>query len=149
MSLESKLDGLLLYTLLEKQMADDKSQYKTEVDVFLSYTGDFTPFTAMGFKIQSPMHRLASGTVSPTKLISLAKQENVIRIEKINGVFLHLDHDIPEIHGDTVRLGNPPPPYTGAGVIVGIIDTGLYVYQHGLQDNSNQTRVLSFGISQL
>ncbi len=111
------------------------------IDVFVTYAGEFEPLAARGFRVQSERHKLAAGSVLLSDLATIASLENVVDIEMAGEIQLHLDIAVPEIHADQVRQGSPP--YTGSGVIVGIIDTGLYIYQPGF-NKANQTRILSY-----
>ncbi len=115
-----------------------------QVDVFITYKGDFEPLAQRGFRIQSALHNLASGSVRLKDLETLVALDEILHIEKVGQVHLHLDLSIPEIHANSVTVGSPPTTYTGKGVIIGVIDTGLDIDQYAFRTPANQTRILAY-----
>jgi subtilisin family serine protease len=111
----------------------------------LRYQGSLTEIEALGFRTtESEFEGFAHGTVQLDDLERIAAHPNVLSLSYGSAPELHLDHSAPDIRArsDTVaHIGTngvwhvepstgavaPASLATGAGVIVGIIDTGIDV----------------------
>jgi len=139
-----KIGHMLLTDYIEWLEIGQRSNGDQTVDVFITYQGDFSPFEQRGFHIQSPLHNLASGSIRLDELESFAALDDILRIEKVGQVHSHLDQAVPEMRAQSVTVGSPPITYTGKGVVIGVIDSGLDMDQHAFRTAANKTRVLAY-----
>ncbi|MFN5223247.1 MAG: S8 family peptidase [Bacteroidota bacterium] len=82
--------------------------------------------------------------VLPATLIELERSTYVQRIERPNTDYVALNDSMRStIHVNAVHAGVPPllTPYTGNGIAIGIIDTGVDLTHPDLQDSTGATRV--------
>lgn len=82
--------------------------------------------------------------VPPSTLVELEKSNYVQRIERPNTGYVALNDSMRStIHVNAVHSGVPPlaAPYTGNGIAIGIIDTGVDLTHPDLQDSTGATRV--------
>jgi minor extracellular serine protease Vpr len=89
---------------------------------------------------------IATAFLPLDQLEVLAQTEGISYIE-YNAVHdIQLDVSIPDIRADSVHLGyTTTMPYTGRGVLLGIIDTGIDFFHPDFRDptDSTRTRVIS------
>jgi subtilisin family serine protease len=113
--------------------------------IYLTYDPPLAPIEALGFKTVSHTNeRRAFGLVQLKDLEVLAAHPAVRRMEVGTKSKPHLDMSIPDIHANEVRTqsGSGFTGVTGAGVIVGIIDTGLDFRHPDFQTPTGGSRVL-------
>ncbi|MFM2190512.1 MAG: hypothetical protein RL491_898, partial [Bacteroidota bacterium] len=87
---------------------------------------------------------IASVKVPPAALIELERSTYVQRIERPNTGYVALNDSMRStIHVNAVHAGVPPlvAPYTGNGIAIGIIDTGMDLTHPDLQDSTGATRI--------
>ena len=100
-----------------------------ELRVIVQFTGPMAALEAVGFRQMARVDDLVTGAIPAGQLDALAALEGVVRIEGDSSMEQNLDLAVPDVNGDDVNrapgVGTPPRPYTGAGVIVGIIDSGI------------------------
>jgi subtilisin family serine protease len=68
-------------------------------------------------------YKMVTGSVPVTRLEDLAAIDHVVVVEGPQRMHPLLDYSVPQIHADTLRNGTPARK--GAGVVIGIIDTGI------------------------
>lgn len=113
--------------------------------IYLTYEPPLAPIEALGFKTVSHANeRRAFGLVQLKDLEALAANPAVKRMEVGPASKPHLDKSIPDIHANELRTqsGSGFSGVTGAGVIVGIIDTGLDFRHPDFQTPTGGSRVL-------
>ncbi|MGH8564665.1 MAG: S8 family serine peptidase [Gammaproteobacteria bacterium] len=100
-----------------------------QLRVIVQFTGPIAPLEAAGFRPASRVDDLATGTIAPAQLGALAALPSVVRIEGDAPMEAQLDRSVADVNGDDVNrapgVGTPPTVYTGNGVIVGVIDSGI------------------------
>lgn len=82
--------------------------------------------------------------VTRAQLALLAGDDALSRLEISRRVYPQLDVSRPFIHADEVQAGtNLDQPYTGKGVIVGIVDTGIDIGHSAFRNKDGSTRILA------
>ncbi|MBN1996886.1 S8 family serine peptidase [candidate division KSB1 bacterium] len=142
----SKLDpqlGLLMkYPLREKYLIPDKQLYKkageTEIDVIVTFNGDIQKLRARGFRVYCTIGDIAVLSVPVKRLGLLSELPNVNFIEAAKTSVPQLNFSVPLTGANKVReqLG-----YKGAGVIIGVIDTGIDWKHRDFIDAKGFTRI--------
>lgn len=92
-------------------------------------------------KVGSVGHGVATGEIALSALEAFAETDEVIAIALSQPLKAELDRSVPEIKVPAVWSATPG--FTGNGVIVGIIDSGIDIF-HGSfrQADLNKTRIL-------
>lgn len=120
------------------------------VGLLVEFTGPIEDLVAVGFEPTSVTphptagYSIASGTIAVEKLEALAAIPHVVQTEGPRQYHPQLDYSVPEVHADVLHRADPPDRYRGAGVVVGVIDTGIE-WRHGAFINpaGNHTRILA------
>jgi subtilisin family serine protease len=127
-----------------RAMRDPSSDTRGDEVVGLSvkYTGDVESLRKCGMVVMGDAGGIAIGDIRLDQLEALAALDNVEAIHAPSRVHAHLDTSVPEIHADVVRTG--VPGYTGAGIIIGIVDTGIDILHNNFRKADNvTTRILA------
>ncbi len=95
----------------------------TQVRVLASFNGDAQALTAAGMTITSSAGDVHAGFVPLSKLDDVSAVPGLEAIEQSRPMRRELDASLPETRANLVHTG--PPGRRGAGVIVGIIDSGI------------------------
>jgi subtilisin family serine protease len=120
-----------------------------KVRVFLTYQDDLKPIQDLGYELRSFTDNITTGDISLKQLAAIASHPNVLRIEIVRKGSLMLNNSIPEIHANDpnvrVRSGDTFTGFTGRGVIICIIDSGIDIYHPSFRhtDSAKTTRILS------
>jgi minor extracellular serine protease Vpr len=77
-----------------------------------------------GLRVESVLGGLAIARVNPDALARLLRHPDVLRLEAPSSCRTLLDESLPAVGMDRVRPGPDTGP-TGAGVIIGIVDSGI------------------------
>ena len=110
--------------------------------VTVKYTGDVGALRKAGLTVMGDAGGIAIGDIRLDQVEALAALDNVLEVTTQPRLRLHLDTSVPEIHADVLRTG--VPPYTGSGVIVGIVDTGIDIlHKCFIKADGKTTRILS------
>lgn len=142
-----------LELLLERRAAlrtDSTAAFPAESDeligISVQFDGDLTELETLGFRVTNSLPNVASGGITLTDLAGLAQHPAVRSIRKIRPKYLHLNDSIPDIKANQVwtQSGDNFTGFSGAGVIVGIIDTGIDFRHLNFRkpDSGNTTRIL-------
>jgi subtilisin family serine protease len=98
-------------------------------ELLVEFRGDLADLKAVGFVprslIEHPTggYKIVTGTLPVTRLGDLAAIEHVVEVEGPHQFHPMLDYSVPEIHADVLHNGSPSRK--GAGVVIGIIDSGI------------------------
>lgn len=143
-----KLDAVLLRQIHELREARatgaPAATGSPPVRIYVTYTGSMAALASAGLIILSNAGNVVIGEIPLANLEALAALDSVTRIDGEQPFHPHLDTSVPEIHANLVRTGSPP--YTGTGVIIGIVDSGIDIFHENFRkaDGSPHTsRILS------
>ncbi len=97
------------------------------LQVALRCTGDASTLTGIGFRLGSQFGPVAYGEIALKSLRGLSLHPLVLAVDKQRKLHTHLHKSAPDIHASQVwgHTGLHFTGYTGRGVIVGIVDTGI------------------------
>ena len=115
------------------------------VSVTVKFTGSVADLEAVGFKawtvIPSPDERpsIAAGPILTTRLNDLAALPGVLYVEGTRPHRPELNISVPEVQADVLHSRNPARK--GAGVVVGIIDSGIDIEHRSFRNDDGTTRV--------
>lgn len=130
---------------LEQAKHSQQNSPSFAYNLSLRYENDLSLIESLGFKTSwAEITGLAHGDVHLKDLKKITEHPNVISLSYGQKKKMYLDHSVKDIHvrtqnsGDVgttglwhmdinsgTLTGTPPSGYTGRGVIVGIIDTGI------------------------
>jgi subtilisin family serine protease len=109
-------------------------------NVLAEFSGDSAALEAAGFRVRTRAGDIVSGDIDVANIANLDNVAGLRRAEVSRVLGYELDLALTDARVTNVHTG--PPARRGAGVIVGIIDSGID-YQHPAFRNSlNQSRVL-------
>src|SRR5262245_4271248 len=112
--------------------------------IAVKFHGDLGALVAVGFHLGSAIGSIAFGQTTLAGLAALALHPQVEFIEKQRRAHLHLDVSVPETRANQVwtRVGDHFTGYSGRGVIVGIVDSGIDIRHHAFRKPDGTTRLL-------
>ena len=117
------------------------------VSVLVRFTGDVEDLRAAGFEPrivkQHPVKpfKLASGTAPLDRIEEIAAIKHVQEMEGPRTFLPQMDKSVPEIKA---REGHrASTPYTGKGVVIGIIDSGIDFLHADFRKPDKTTRILA------
>ena len=113
----------------------------TRVTVSVAFSGDLEPLRQAGLDIEMVSGEIALGNVALGDLERVAACEEVLSIRPDEHRRPHLKDSVPATHADHLRTG--ALGLTGAGVVVGVIDTGIDIFQKNFRKPDGTTRILS------
>jgi subtilisin family serine protease len=136
-----KYDHYLLRRLRELERDHGPNSSKVKLHVTVRYTGDVEKLQEAGLHMTGSAGGIAIGQIAVADLEKLEQLGNVIYISTEPPVRGQLNTSIPEIHADLVRTGSPS--YTGQGVVVGIVDSGIDIFHKNFRKPDGSSRILS------
>src|SRR3954447_9878027 len=112
------------------------------VRVLVRFTGgDPAPLRDAGLDAELVAGETAIRLIAPAAVERLAGLDEVILVQDDRPTQPDLHTSVPEIHADHVRTG--ALGLTGAGVVVGVVDTGIDIYHHAFRKPDGTTRIVS------
>ncbi len=143
--MNKKIDPFLIIELEEvkrQQTGEEKS-----VDVLIRYQGEnVQPILDVGLILVYKSKLLLGGSISLLSIPALAELEQVLFIQASQEYDYELDLSISETRADKVRsvdkLTHDWTGYTGKGVIVAIIDSGINYLHKSFRKLDGTTRIL-------
>ena len=156
-ALDRRIDPLLRFELRESGRGDGESGLSASPRVAQSGSGvdaqyacwvRLEPGTSLpsGLALRSYGDGVASGRLRLDEIQRIATVPGVLTIEAARHARPYLDLSVPEIGATEAHGGTGSPPayggYTGAGTIIGIVDTGLDLTHEDFL-LANSTRVLA------
>jgi subtilisin family serine protease len=142
-----KVDASLLAALEARRRARTAPE---RVGAAVVFTGELEALRAMGFEAASVVRHagaglsIAAGSTAVDHLAKLAALDQVISVEGGRAMKPEIDDSVPLIGADILHRGvGFLPPLKGAGVVIGIIDSGID-FRHGTFRKSNgRTRLIA------
>jgi subtilisin family serine protease len=117
------------------------------IDVRVAFEGPFDPIAEAGFPLHSFVAGVARGGLSPAQIRKLVALPQVLFVSIPHVASPLLDISVPEIHGvDAWGVGIGTTDVArgkGAGVIVGIVDSGIDIFHGAFRKPDGKTRILS------
>lgn len=110
------------------------------VTVLAQYAGDVATLKKAGLTVHSVAGDVVTGTISLSDVSNLEKLAEVERIEAARSMQIELDVSLVETRANLVHTG--PPGRRGAGVIVGICDTGCDFTHPSFRRSDGSSRIL-------
>jgi subtilisin family serine protease len=131
------------------QSVADEAIFALEVDteseptanVLIQFEGDLTAIEQAGFRARTVAGDVATGDIEIRRLGELEGLDTVKRMEASRVLGRELDLAVPESRVGTVHTG--PPGHRGAGVIVGIIDSGIDYTHEAFRMNDGTSRIIA------
>lgn len=119
----------------------------SRLNVLLNFTGDIAEIEKLGFELLwTEGEGRAFGTIDLKDLEKLAENPGVVKIIYGRPRKLRLDKSVPDINANQVwhQSGGAFTGNTGAGVIIGIIDTGIDIFHPFFRDpaSPHTTRIV-------
>lgn len=150
----AKLDGELQALLIQKDFfaknpSAGRPQGGAEDPLYISvkFSGDIAALKEAGFQVGSVGKVVAHGMTNLAGLEALANLPQVESIELQRDRHTVLNRSVPDIKANQVwgRSGDYFSGYTGRGVIVGIVDTGIDFKHQNFRDADAEgtTRILA------
>ena len=141
-----KLDSRLEARLVKYQRAMESGHQSSSpgdmlVDVSIRHTGDADEILSIGIERASSYPGIIFGAIRLGDLEALTDLPQVTLIEAQNDVRTQLDESVPDAKVPPVWSG--PPSLRGAGVVVGVVDSGIDVFHHAFRKSDGKTRILS------
>ncbi len=136
-----KYDHYLLRKLRANAKETPEQAGRATLQVLVRYTGDVETLRQCGLFIMGDVSGVAIGEINEADLEKLERLENVSYIGTEPPVRAQLNTSVPEIHADVVRTASTP--YTGAGVVIGILDTGIDIFHKNFRKPDGTSRILS------
>jgi len=123
---------------------EEKKLYSREFD--LAVFGGLQYLKETGIPIHSTFSNFITTRISLSELYSLLHSKEIERVHKGGTFDILLDKSLPEIRADLVHKGLAnDTPFTGKGVVIGIIDTGIDIFHPDfhIPGNLPSTRIIS------
>ena len=113
------------------------------VRVFVRGDSPTTAIDAIGGMVQSDLGRIVTARVPLDGIKALAESKDVDFIRLGRRVYKRNDEVVEDLRADVAHAGGAPLPqsYTGEGVVVGIIDTGIDIDHEDFQNPDGSTRI--------
>lgn len=110
-------------------------------NVLVQYAGDPDELTSAGMVVHGVAGDVVTGAIPVDAVADVAELEGVERIEAARQLETELDTSLPEARVDVVHAG--PPGRRGAGVIVGVVDTGCDFTHPCFRNSDGTSRILA------
>ena len=109
-------------------LAKSRGQRNTQVRLLAQFSGDLAALTRAGLAITSVAGDVVAGFGPLSRLEQIAAVQGLRVVEQSRPMRTELDVSMPATRANLVHAG--PPARRGAGVIVGVIDSGID-WRHG------------------
>ena len=115
-----------------------------ELAVILDYSGDLRPLQALGVKVRTQLGSIITANIPFDAVDRIADLPGLKYVQPAMRFYPMLDMSVPNTRANLVRSGVAPEwtGYTGKGVIIGSIDTGIDANHQDFKDPAGMSRVL-------
>ena len=129
---------------LMRALGQLKDQSSDDVSVLLDYSGDPSALRSAGARVHTRLGSIYTADIPVDKLESVSMLAGINSMRAAKLFHPTLDVSVPETGATLMRGGAPPnwTGYTGKGVMVGVVDTGLDISHADFKDALGKTRVL-------
>ena len=117
------------------------------VKIIVKFTGALDDLTRIGFKPSTVLPHpndpsiIATGSIETARLEALAAIDHVTTIEGTRAYRSELNKSVPEINAGPGH--SPAADFTGEGVVIGVIDTGIDYRHHAFRNPDGTTRIVA------
>jgi len=112
------------------------------VRVLVHVTGDLSAVREAGLWVELVAGPVVTGTIALDDLERVAELPDVAFVGSDQTRVPHLNKSVPAMHGDTART--IPPGFSGRGVVVGIVDSGIDIFHGSFRNlSTGKTRIVS------
>jgi subtilisin family serine protease len=116
---------------------------RRELDVFITGTASRAELEAAGARVRTALPGVATAYVPEDRIEAVARLAGVRRIHGAAKVRKHLNASVPTTAAHLQRGAGPAfSGLNGAGVLVGLVDTGADLDHGDFQDASGNTRIV-------
>jgi len=136
----SKLDTALAIRLHELSTADPDAG-RTRVQVLVHVVGDLAAVERAGLWTEWIAGPVAGGTIALGDLEQVASLDDVGSIEAPRPARPMIHDSVPAMRADVAR--QIPPGFSGRGVLLGVVDTGIDIFHGAFRKPDGTTRVAS------
>lgn len=142
-----KLDPALRSLLELSRKRERAEPPPSRVDIAVKFSGDIEDLRAIGFADRTVLKHptagftIASGSIPLENLDELAAIPHVIKVEGSRSMKPELNNSVPDIRADQVH--NASTPFKGAGVVMGVIDSGFDYTHHSFRKADGTSRILA------
>ncbi|MGK5685509.1 S8 family peptidase [Actinoplanes sp. URMC 104] len=134
-------DSAALSSLSSEVAFNVEAAVEPRATVLLQFDGDVAEIESAGFAPRSVAGDVATGEVPLHLLEELAGHPAIRRMEASRVLGSELDLTLPEVKAGPVHTG--PPGHRGAGVIVGIIDSGIDYTHEAFRRSDGTSRIIA------
>ena len=116
-------------------------------DLAVMFEGDIADLQAAGFEPRTVKrhpaghYTIATGSIPVSRLGDLEQVPHLVTTEASRPMRPELNRSVGEIGADEVH--EAPTPLKGAGVVVGVVDSGFDIHHHNFRNPDGTTRVLA------
>jgi subtilisin family serine protease len=117
------------------------------VNITVKFTGALDDLVGAGFKPSTVLPHpndpsiIATGSIETARLEALAAIDHVTKIEGTRAYRSELNKSVPEVNAGPGH--SPAEDFTGDGVVIGVIDTGIDYRHHAFRKPDGTTRILA------
>ena len=114
-----------------------------DLSAVIDYDGDPDALRAAGVRVRTCLGGIVTAEIPEDSLEQIASMPGLRRIHLSRRFHPLLDASVPDTHAPDVWAGMPPalPGYTGKGVVIGMVDTGIDPNHQDFRD-SQGSRIL-------
>lgn len=146
--LDPKIEGLLARKKLQERHPNDEAYFfdaSLTLHIAVQFEGDIASLHTSGFEPTQITGQMAFGSPNINVVEKLADIPTVTSIESQVRNVIQLSDSVPDIAANNIwtRVGDNFNGYTGRGVIVGIIDTGINFGHENFKNPDGTTRIIS------
>jgi len=124
---------------LSSWLATDTGSSRPTVDVMIQKSGGEAELRALGATDISQIGQVFAARIPITSIAGVSALDNVIRMSSAG--LNEPSNDLARIDVGASELQNPVPGYDGAGVIVGVIDSGIDLMHEDFRNPDGTTRI--------
>jgi subtilisin family serine protease len=137
-----------VWSAAPQELSEDDLRLPPErVDLAVMFEGEIADLQAVGFeprtvkKHPTQGYAIATGTIAVARLGELEQLPHLVTAEASRPMWTDLNSSVSEIRAD--ELHEAATPLKGAGVVVGVIDSGFDIHHQNFRKADGTTRILA------